>query len=294
MLEVSTFLEPDTGNADVYNLYVVPFAHWNRSVQDNFILAGDPHNGPMPLDYNFFILRNASRTILVDTGFSPRAAKQRGRTLVIDPIEALQRIGVQPESIDDIVITHLHYDHAGNMDRFPNAHFHVQEAEIAHATGRCMCDRFMRLPFDVEDVVTLVRHTFADRVTFYDGDSELRPGISLFALPGHSVAVQGVRVMTPRGPVLLASDASHYFANVLRASPFALSLDLGKTVQSYRRMLEIAGSVDRLIPGHDSKLRRLYPRCHVNGVDLYALHEPPFPVTRAELERLDDFETLVK
>jgi glyoxylase-like metal-dependent hydrolase (beta-lactamase superfamily II) len=293
MLDASTFLEPRTGDPDVYNLYVLPFAHWNRKVRDNFIVA-DPHDGPMPLDYNFFIIRNEYRTILVDTGFSPRAALERGRALVIDPIEALHRIGVPPDTIDDIVITHLHYDHAGNMDRFPKARFHIQDGEVAHATGRCMCDRFMRLPFDVEDVVTLIRHTYADRVTFHDGDSELRPGISLFVFPGHSVAVQGVRVMTPRGPVLLASDASHYFANVLRHSPFILSLDLAKTLQSYRRMLDLAGGVDRLIPGHDSKLRRLYPLCRVNNVDLYALHEVPAPITRAELERVDDFDSLVR
>jgi glyoxylase-like metal-dependent hydrolase (beta-lactamase superfamily II) len=247
------------------------------------------HDGPMPVDYNLWIVRNRHRTVLVDTGFSPRASAERGRPLDFDPIDGQKRMGIDPDAIDDVVITHLPYDHAGNIDRFAKARFHIQDAEVAFATGRCMCEHDIRYTFDVEDVVTLVRRTYADRVCFHDGDDELFPGITLHAFPGHSAAVQAVRVNTARGPILLASDTTHYFGNILNRKPFVVTVDMAATLESYTEILELAGGVDRLIPGHDPKIRRLYPACDVGGVELLALHEAPKPFDPAELARTDDF-----
>lgn len=274
---------------DVYEVYSMCYARSrDRRVHDNFILR-DMHDGPMPLDYNLWIVRNAHRTVLVDTGFSPRAAAERNRPIDFDPIEGLKQIGVDPDSIEDIVITHLHYDHAGNIDRFGKARFHVQDAEVAFATGRCMCNAFVRFPFDVEDIVALVRRNYADRVRFHDGDDDLLPGITLHGFPGHSANVQAVRIMTPRGPILLVSDVTHYFANILTDKPFTLTLDVQATLDSYRRALALAGGVDRLIPGHDPKIRQLYTAYDVNGIELLALHEAPAPIDVADLMRTDNF-----
>jgi glyoxylase-like metal-dependent hydrolase (beta-lactamase superfamily II) len=237
----------------------------------------------MPLDYNLWILRNAHRTILVDTGFSPRASAERNRPLDFDPVEGLNHLGIDPGEIEDIILTHLHYDHAGNIDRFARARFHVQEAEVGFATGRCMCERPLRWAFDVEDVVTLVRHTYAERVQFHDGDATPLPGISLHIMPGHSPGMQAVRVMTPRGPILLASDASHYYANCLRHSPFVLTVDTVATLRSYDRMMELAGSLDRIIPGHDPIVRTCFPAREYGGIAVTALHEAPDEVRLQEL-----------
>jgi glyoxylase-like metal-dependent hydrolase (beta-lactamase superfamily II) len=272
----------------VYHIYLMRFGTLDRRVTENF-LAGDAHEGPMPIDYGLWIVRNQRRTVLVDTGYGPRAAEQRGRPMEFDPIEGLRRVGIDPDEIEDVVITHLHYDHVGNIDRFARARFHIQDAEVAFATGRCMCDQLLRGVFDVEDIVTLVRHTYAERVRFRDGDDDLLPGLTLHALPGHSAMVQAVRVETPRGAVLLASDASHYYANVLHRKPFVLTLDEAQTLQSYTRAMTLAGGIEYLIPGHDPKVRRLYPAYEVNGIELFALHEPPKPIDLAELARLDDF-----
>jgi glyoxylase-like metal-dependent hydrolase (beta-lactamase superfamily II) len=274
----------------VYHVHALRFGGVAaRRVHDNFVIR-DMHDGPMPLDFFIWILRNARRTILVDTGFSPRASAERGYALEIDPIEALARIGLDPDGIEDVVLTHLHFDHAGNLDRFGKARFHVQEAEAAYATGRCMCEQHLRWPFDVEDAVALVRRTYAGRVVFHDGDAAPFPGITLHSLPGHSKGVQAVRVATPRGPVLLASDVSHYYANFLRLAPFRITIDSIATLRSYRKLMELAGGdVRRIIPGHDPKVRKLYPRRDVAGVELIALHEEPKPHDAEELKRLDDF-----
>ncbi len=271
----------------VYQIYSLCYARApERKVHENFMYR-DMHDGPMPLDFNVWIVRNAFRTVLVDTGFGRRAAGERQWPLDFDPIEALAQLRIDPDTIEDVVISHLHFDHAGNLDRFAKARFHVQDAEVAFATGRCMCEAHLRRPVDIEDVVTLVRHTYAERVCFHSGDANILPGISVHALPGHSLGLQGVRVVTPRGPVLLASDASHYYANFLRRAPFALTVDAPETLRSYGRMMELAGTIERIIPGHDPRVRELYPTCAINGVKLLALHEVPKPHDIAELSRVE-------
>jgi glyoxylase-like metal-dependent hydrolase (beta-lactamase superfamily II) len=275
----------DRAEDGVYEVYSLCFAHApERRVHDNFIRR-DMHDGPMPLDFNVWIVRNAYRTVLVDTGFGKRAAGERGRPLNFDPIEALARLGVDPAAIEDIVLTHLHFDHAGNIDRFSKACFHVQDAEASFATGRCMCEPALRYPFDVEDVVTFVRHTYAERVRFHDGDAAPWPGISLHAVPGHTLGMQAVRVMTTRGPIVLASDASHFYANLLRRAPFVVTVDARATLRSYDRLMELAGSIERIVPGHDPRVRAFYPNRDFGGVELTVLHEEPRPHDISELTR---------
>src|SRR6267142_1154838 len=80
---------------------------------------------------------------------------------------------------------HLHYDHAGNLDRFPNARFHLQDREMSYATGRCMCNGMLRHPFSVEHVTTMVRHVYGERVTFHSGDGEIAPGVTVHRVGGH-------------------------------------------------------------------------------------------------------------
>ena len=273
----------------VYHVYSLCYATLPaRRANENF-LQHDVHDGPMPLDYNLWILRSSRRTVLVDTGFGPAAAGRRQRKLQIDPVEALSRLGIDPDQIEDVIITHLHWDHSGNIGRFAKARFHVQDAEVAFATGRCMGEPLLRIGIEVEDVVTLVRHTYAERVRFHSGDARLLPGISLHWLPGHSQGMQAVRVMTPRGPIVLASDVAHYYANLLRRAPFALTADATTSLRSFDNLMELAGGVDRIIPGHDPKVRRLYPTYEVNGIALTALHEQPRHHLDEELARLDDF-----
>jgi glyoxylase-like metal-dependent hydrolase (beta-lactamase superfamily II) len=279
--------ETDSLADDAYEVYSLCFARVpERRVHENF-LRRDMHDGPMPMDFNLWILRNAHRTVLVDTGFGKRAADERRRPLDFDPVDALSRLGIDPDAIEDIILTHLHFDHARNIERFGKARFHVQDSEVGFATGRCMCEPHLRFPFDVEDVVTLVRHTFASRVVFHDGDATPLPGISLHAVPGHTSGIQAVRVMTNRGPIVLASDASHFYANYLRRGPFSVTVDAIATLRSYDRLRQLAGSVERIIPGHDPRVRALYPNQSFGGVSLTALHAEPAPHDVARLMELN-------
>ena len=157
---------------------------------------------------------------------------------------------------------------------------------MAFATGRCMCEGNLRFPFDVEDVVALVRHTYAERVCFHDGDALPLPGISLHLVPGHTQGIQAVRVVTPRGPVLLASDSSHFYANLLRRSPFSVTVDAMTTLRSYDKLMALAGSVEHLIPGHDPRVREFYPSYQFGDTEVTALHEVPKPHDLAHIKSL--------
>ena len=121
--------------------------------------------------------------------------RQPQRELLRCPIEFLSRLGVSASDVDDVVLTHLHYDHAGNLDKLPR----VQDGEMDYATGRCMCHAPLRHAYEVEDVVTLVRRVYEDRVVFHDGDAELAPGLRLLKIGGHTKGLQALRVHTRRG-----------------------------------------------------------------------------------------------
>jgi glyoxylase-like metal-dependent hydrolase (beta-lactamase superfamily II) len=274
---------------DVYQIFALRYGTvLKRRVHENFMIR-DMHDGPMPLDLFVWVIRNAHRTILVDTGFGFRIARERNFQLEIDPVEGLTRIGLPPDSIENIIITHLHFDHAGNIGKFGKARFHIQDAEVDFATGRCMCDRALRRPFEVDDIVDLVRSVYAGRVTFHDGYGAPFPGVTLHALPGHSKGMQAVKVNTERGPVVLASDVSHYYANFLKRAPFALTIDAMATMRSYSALMELAGNdVERIIPGHDPRTCGLYPSLDVDGVRVWALHEKPKAHDIEELCRTDN------
>jgi len=241
-----------------YEVYAIKYAHHARRASENFI-GGDPHDGPMPLDYFVWLIRGAGREIVVDTGFSAAMAAKRGRDHIRCPTEALRLLHCDAASVKDVVITHLHYDHVGNFDLFPAATLHLQDLEMRYATGRHMGEERHRYAFEVEEVVGMVRRTYQNRVRFHDGDAELAPGVSLHLIGGHTMGLQAVRVATRRGWVVLASDASHFYANIEQTRPFPIVWSVADMVKGYRRLRELAESPAHIIPGHDPLVIERYP-----------------------------------
>ena len=139
-----------------YEVYAIRYAHHERRAAENF-LGGDPHDAPMPLDYFVWAIIGGGKTYVVDTGFGAEQARLRKRELLRSPLEGLKAIGVDPDKVEDVIITHMHYDHAGGLDLFPNAAFHIQEREMAFATGRPMCHHAFSDSLAVDDVVGMVQ-----------------------------------------------------------------------------------------------------------------------------------------
>lgn len=241
-----------------YEVFALRYAHREARRAEHFI-GGDPHDGPMPMDYFLWVIRGDGRLVVVDCGFNAETAERRGRTLLLTVTEALGLLEIDPEIVPDLVLTHLHYDHVGNLELFGSARFHLQESEIHFAVGRHIRHRFVSAPFEVEDVVRLVRLNYAGRVRLYNGKAELYPGIALHPAPGHTVGLQFVTVTTRRGTVVLASDASHFYENMETGRPFPIVASATDALDSYARLREAAASADHIIPGHDPLIMRRYP-----------------------------------
>jgi glyoxylase-like metal-dependent hydrolase (beta-lactamase superfamily II) len=241
----------------IYEIYAIRYAHHDRPASENFI-GLDSHES-QPLDYFVWAVVGGGKTFVVDTGFDEAAGKKRHRTLFKPVREGLSAIGVNLAAVSDVIITHLHYDHCGNHELFPQATYHLQDCEMNYATGRCMCHQHLRLPFEADDVTAMVRKVFSGRVTFHDGESEIAPGITVHKIGGHSKGLQCVRVSTRRGPIVLASDSTHLYQHLEEGRVFPIVYNVGEVLEGYRTLLRLGGNIDHIIPGHDPMVLEKYP-----------------------------------
>jgi glyoxylase-like metal-dependent hydrolase (beta-lactamase superfamily II) len=244
----------------MYELHAVKYADLNARKRSDVFVGGDPHDGRIDMDYFVWVAVGADRVCVVDTGFGPEVAARRGRRYIQSPSESLSILGVDTKRVEDVVITHMHFDHAGNFDLFPNARFHLQDRELAFVTGRQMTHAFMRAAYEVDDVVGMVRAVYDERVVFHDGDAVIAPGIEVFLVGGHTRGLQAVRVATRRGAVVLASDTSHYYENFEQGRVFSILESAADVLEGYRRLQELAARPELIVPGHDPLVMRRYPR----------------------------------
>jgi glyoxylase-like metal-dependent hydrolase (beta-lactamase superfamily II) len=244
-----------------YEVYAIRYATAQRNEADVFI-GGDPHHSGLAMDYFVWVARNELHTVVVDTGFDQDAARKRRRQLLIEPGEGLRRLGVECAEVRHVIITHLHYDHAGNLPLFPRARFHLQDREMGFATGRHMAHPFFAHAYELEGVISMVRLAYGARVQFHDGDAEIVPGISVHHVGGHTHGLQVVRVWTRLGWLVLASDATHYLANMNLRRPFPIVADVTQMVAGWDRLQELASRPEMIVPGHDPVVMERYRAPH--------------------------------
>lgn len=245
--------------SDTYEVYAVKYAtmqdRWRR---DNFIFA-DSHDVAMPIDYFVWAIVNAERTIVVDTGFDHAEGDKRGRQVLRLPREGLAMLDIDAAAVKDVIITHLHYDHAGTLDDFPGARFHINDLEMSATTGRLMSHEPYRHSYSVEHVCAMIRRLFEGRVVFHQGDEEIAPGVSVHFIGGHTMGMQSVRVKTKRGWVVLASDACHFYENMEGRKLFPLVYNAGDMMEGWDKLYRLAESRQHVIPGHDPLVLQQYP-----------------------------------
>lgn len=243
-----------------YEVYAIRYASVDRPARSNFLYGQDPHDdSTMPMDFYVWLIRGENRVVLVDTGFNDISSSMRGRQYSCKPEVTLQGLGVHVEQVADLIITHMHYDHAGGLDLFPNATFHIQDREMAFCTGRPMCHAAFSHSLAVDDVVGMVRRLFAGRVRFHDGDQEIAPGLSLHFIGGHTMGLQSVRVMTRRGAVVLASDAAHLYAHLEQGRAYPVVYNVAEMLEGHAKLKRLAASPRHIVPGHDPLVAARYP-----------------------------------
>ena len=259
------------GENDIYEVYAVCYAirHERRRAENHIMAASsDPiHDGLEPLAYFIWAIRNAHRTIVVDTGFDEKEAERRrqasGNVWTCDfrrsPAAGLSLIGIDSHTIEDVVVTHLHYDHAGTLYDFPRARFHLQEREIQYATGPHMTQKFFSGAYTVNHIVDVVRNVFEGRVVFHNGDDEIAPGVSVHHIGGHTMGIQCVRVKTRKGWVVLASDVSHFYENYEKRSPFPIVYNVADMLKGFQRLETLTGEDGIIVPGHDPLVLKRFP-----------------------------------
>lgn len=246
--------------SQLYEVYAVRYASYVRTGSENFLIGGgDPHDGAMSLDYFVWGIVGGGRTYVVDTGFGVTEGGARNRTRLRSPADGLQAVGIDPATVGDVIITHMHYDHGGNLDLFPNATFHIQDREMEFCAGRAMCHGALSRGYALTDVEGMLRRLFAGRVRFHDGDEELAPGLGVHFIGGHTKGTQVVSVATQRGTVVLASDACHHYAHLEHGRIFPVVYNVLDVLEGHNTLRRLASSADHIIPGHDPLVTARYP-----------------------------------
>ena len=253
-----------------WEVHAVKYADRNARTRADSFIFDDNHDTPHAMDYFMWVLRRGEEVILVDTGYDDAEAADRDRPIRMNPHEALAPLGLNAEDITTLIVTHLHYDHAGGLHLFPNATLHMQAAEMAFTTGPCMCHDVLRMPFTAGHICEAVKRLYAGKLVFHNGDGEIADGVTVHCIGGHSRGLQCVRVRTAAGWLVLASDAAHYYENFEARKPFPIVVDLQNMLDGYDTLYRLASAPELIIPGHDPLVRQYFPQdvaAHITRLD---------------------------
>ena len=242
-----------------YELFAIKYADRDAKANDHFYGHPDPHEDySMPMDYFIWVAKSENQTIVIDVGFNEEVAEKRNRNFIKSPVELLKEIGIEPETVDYVIITHLHYDHIGNLSHFPNAKYIIQEKELSFWTGKYAGKPHFKSHVEKEDILYLVDQNFSNRVIFVDGNVEVFPGVHLYLVGGHSPGLQMVKVNTPKGNVLLTSDAAHFYKNINEERPFIIVVDLPAMYDGFDLIKKLEKECVHIVPGHDPMVIELF------------------------------------
>jgi glyoxylase-like metal-dependent hydrolase (beta-lactamase superfamily II) len=226
------------------------------------LVVGASQDEKVDIDFIVWLIRGGGHNILFDSGFHrERWFKQWKISDYLQPDAAVALAGVKPEEVTDIVISHAHWDHMGGIDLFPKATVWIQKDEYRYYTADAWQSGGQHGGIDPDDIQQLVRLNIEGRLRLVDGDNvEILPGIRLFVGSRHTFASEYMRV-EGNPPYVLASDNVYLYRNLgeHKASATFSDADHAGNIKAQQRMIELSGSVDRIIPGHDALQFQKFP-----------------------------------
>jgi len=250
------------GESPAYEAYAVRFATARDCPLANLVKGADPGR-KIDLAMTFWVLKGpGGRTVLVGAGFyRQEVLKFYGVADFTRPDKALERLGIKPDEVTDVILTHMHSDHVDGADLFPKAQIWIQKEEYAHYAEKTGRPGGGRPGSEPEYIRALVRLNTLGRVHLVDGDArEIIPGVTVYTGGKHTFASQYVGVNTKAGTVVIASDNVYTYENLEKHVPITATLDAKSNLAAQDRMKKIASNPRLIIPGHDPEVFVRFPK----------------------------------
>lgn len=239
----------------VYEAYAVRYATFPEFPVAALVAGADP-NRKTKIAMSIWVLKGPEkRTVLIDSGFYRPQFLRMPIAEYVRPDKAIERLGIKPEDVTDIIVTHMHWDHAGGIDLFPRARVWIQKDEFGYYTGAAWQPGGKAGGIEPEDVLALVKLNTQRRVSLVDGDAkEILPGVTVYTGGRHTFASQYVGVNTKAGCIVIASDNLYLYENLDKHAPIAQTFDAKSNLAAQERMKGIAKSQRLIVPGHDPEV----------------------------------------
>ena len=236
----------------MYEVYALKYGERDTTACQFFYR--EHRHEPLTLHYFVWVITGGPYPVLVDTGFGDDDAQARGIKNYVSPSEVVERFGIKPDAVPVCVISHLHYDHWAGHTLFPKAQFWIQRDEVAFWTGKYASQPAFRASANVPALSNLVTLNYDNRIKVVEGDHDVLPGIRVHKVGGHTAGLQIVSVQTARGPVILTSDASHFYHNIETRQPVQIITSLPEMVQAFETIHALAGATKLIVAGHDPQV----------------------------------------
>jgi glyoxylase-like metal-dependent hydrolase (beta-lactamase superfamily II) len=258
--------------SESYRAYGLELSRWSQFTASDWFYRydvyglGDP---PRPMSCYVWLLQSDSRTVLVDCGPSAESASARRLEIDRDIVELLARVGVRPADVDHVVLSHLHFDHAGNIGLFPNATFSMSRAELDFWTGPFGSQPALAAPVELREVNQVLELRRDDRLVLVDDEREILPGIRTSRVGGHTPGQTVTTVDLADSTLVLAGDAIHYYEEMRENRLYKVFTDVQEMLSTYALLRDLdARPGTTVVAGHDPQVMDIFEPVTDGCVDL--------------------------
>jgi len=259
-------------SAPLYEVYALRYARWRNRMASHWFWTFDLYGEPdheRDMDFFFWLIRDGERVVLLDCGYDKVRAENRQRYQDDDPVELLSRFDVRPEDVERVIFSHLHFDHIGNLELFPNARFTVARREYEFwisPYGQVPGIRYASIP---EEIQILKRFHDEGRVDLVEDEAEVAPGVRVTRVGGHTPGSLLTTVESRGGRLVLASDTIHYYEEMDKDRPFRLFTDIEEMLDTYGLLRDLAATPGTyVVAGHDPLVQERFASVDEQCIDL--------------------------